>query len=1302
MPDNNNIELRLNVNTKDAEQAINEFSKASDRAFSSSDRKVQQMGVSLDRTVGKMKSVKSEMDKMINTKVPTDEYKNLETRIKSLQKEVKTYQKEADRAFKHKVETAEYAQLQTIFNDLQTKAKALEATLKKDYSGKSAFTQEFLAVSKQVDSLQNKLAKLKANQYIFQASGATSGEEYKNLTKDIKVMEQSLQDAQKARLRLMMGGRHMVDPQGYRAVTRELTETTRQMNIADQQLRQLEADGQRWDLTSYTEANNKVQMLTAELENAQKAQQMLQQGGITSQTMAQADPERFNMLQDTMTNLARQGQMFADSIYRGGANISDVRNKTNGASSAVEKLKQLWAKIKPETGRAKDGVKDFGRQHEMSFKKMLTQTLKYVFGIRSIFLAYKKLRTELKNGMISLGKDFTEIQEQINALGNSWWAFKSSLTSAFQPIFSYVIPALVTLIDYLTSAMNALANFFALLTGQGYYYKAVKGNKDFAKSVGGTGDAAKDASEDLAEYDKLLVIDSGKGGSGGGGGGGMSDEDAYNWEKVDTTANSLVDKVKEMWAIVKQAWKDSTIMQEATTALDNIKSLIETIGQTFYDVFTAGYGYDWLLSLFNLLGSIFGIVGDIAKEFKKAWEEGDTGKKLVESIFTTLTNVNVMLTTIAESFRTAWNDGTGKAICQDILQIITNINNTIGNLASQFTKAWEKAGIGDGIMKGILTIVEDISSFINDITEATAEWAAELDFEPILKSIKSLIESIHTLLQPILTIAKAIYTDVVLPLVKKLFEKNIPSMITEISTAISSAGNALKELEPYLEKILPYVEKIAESGIDAVFSVIGQVISAISGELKLLRDFLDWLSSVWDKTLKPIIEGIKEALGPFKAIVEPISEFIKLILQLLGIQNPFKNLSKEMEESFKDLVIPESVQKIIDFFDWFNKLSDDGQGNISKTLNLFGNEDDSFKNAKKDYDNMKDKDAKVTGKGEDGSGGVLQKLSDWWKTIIDKDATLAGNGTDSSGGVLDKLKEVWQVVKSGKTDATLNAKGKKDKTVDKIYKIWNKVTKPKGNNTKAKLTASATMKDKGTFDAISRFWSLGNTKIAITATAVFNDQFSSALNAFVNKVNAAVKAYKMTKGAVGGIVTPRSILAGFAGGGVITQHMRQVWDSIPKYASGTTNAHGTLFLAGEAGPEILGHVGGRTEVLNKSQIATAIYNAVVSGIKSALATIPSFNMSVDLSTLQNLPPIPVVVTGQLLPLTEAFMFKFDEQHKDFEDIKSQLDEIITRLSTVESSNHEPIMLQLDGKTIVQLVWDATQKRYKQTGKPMFA
>lgn len=59
-----------------------------------------------------------------------------------------------------------------------------------------------------------------------------------------------------------------------------------------------------------------------------------------------------------------------------------------------------------------------------------------------------------------------------------------------------------------------------------------------------------------------------------------------------------------------------------------------------------------------------------------------------------------------------------------------------------------------------------------------------------------------------------------------------------------------------------------------------------------------------------------------------------------------------------------------------------------------------------------------------------------------------------------------------------------------------------------------------------------------------------------------------------------------------------VWRDIPQYANGGS-PHGSMFIAGESGPEIVGHIGGRTEVLNKSQIASAIYSATRSAMSNA-------------------------------------------------------------------------------------------------------
>lgn len=56
------------------------------------------------------------------------------------------------------------------------------------------------------------------------------------------------------------------------------------------------------------------------------------------------------------------------------------------------------------------------------------------------------------------------------------------------------------------------------------------------------------------------------------------------------------------------------------------------------------------------------------------------------------------------------------------------------------------------------------------------------------------------------------------------------------------------------------------------------------------------------------------------------------------------------------------------------------------------------------------------------------------------------------------------------------------------------------------------------------------------------------------------------------------------------------WKNIRQYANGGAPSHGSMFIAGERGAEIVGHINGRTEVLNQSQIASAIYSAMVSAM----------------------------------------------------------------------------------------------------------
>ena len=79
----------------------------------------------------------------------------------------------------------------------------------------------------------------------------------------------------------------------------------------------------------------------------------------------------------------------------------------------------------------------------------------------------------------------------------------------------------------------------------------------------------------------------------------------------------------------------------------------------------------------------------------------------------------------------------------------------------------------------------------------------------------------------------------------------------------------------------------------------------------------------------------------------------------------------------------------------------------------------------------------------------------------------------------------------------------------------------------------------------------------------------------------------------GGVVGAKGGVKMFASGGIITPNM---WKAVPKYAGGTSRAHGSMFVAGESGAELVGHVNGTTEVLNRFQLASVMRNSIVSGM----------------------------------------------------------------------------------------------------------
>lgn len=151
------------------------------------------------------------------------------------------------------------------------------------------------------------------------------------------------------------------------------------------------------------------------------------------------------------------------------------------------------------------------------------------------------------------------------------------LATLGQSFGSLVLPGLITVISWLNalvqvvySVVSAIASLFNLpffkvdWGGKGSGLSSVtEGAGEAEKAIGGAGAAAKEFKRYLMGFDELNVIpDQSDGGGGGGGGGEMGElldlELDTLWDNISSKVNSVVDKIKEWCGLNKEinSWAD--------------------------------------------------------------------------------------------------------------------------------------------------------------------------------------------------------------------------------------------------------------------------------------------------------------------------------------------------------------------------------------------------------------------------------------------------------------------------------------------------------------------------------------------------------------------------------------------------------------------------------------------------------------------------------------------------------------------------------------------------------------------------
>lgn len=271
---------------------------------------------------------------------------------------------------------------------------------------------------------------------------------------------------------------------------------------------------------------------------------------------------------------------------------------------------------------------------------------------------------------------------------------------------------------------------------------------------------------------------------------------------------------------------------------------------------------------------------------KKAWEKvGDFVKK---SWKYAMNEVLKLGKSVARDFWKVWKQKETQKIFENMLETIGWIGVAVGNLAKRFREAWDSNEIGLKILQNIRDIVLIVTERIKNMAKATAEWADNLNFEPLLNAFRKWLESMKPVVDNLVGAFEDFYTKVLLPLGEWSIEKGLPELIDVFRRFNEEVEwDTIRErLNRVWEALEPFAERVGEG----LIKFIDEVAQAIAGFLNSDEwdDFIDslikWMNNVDADDIARGLKLVCEALIGYMAlqgsmtVFTGVSAFFKAII----------------------------------------------------------------------------------------------------------------------------------------------------------------------------------------------------------------------------------------------------------------------------------------------------------------------------------------------------------------------------------------------------------------------------------------
>lgn len=904
---------------------------------------------------------------------------------------------------------------------------------------------------------------------------------------------------------------------------------------------------------------------------------------------------------------------------------------SSGAKTAMNGLKKLGTIGANAFRKLRDHAKSTNKSTN-GLASSVAKMQKRMLGLAKTVLVYQMMRTALRGLRDYMGSMLKTNKQFMNSLS----AIKGNLQTAFYPIYQTIMPILNTFMGALVKVTGYLATFFNTLLGHNVKTSAgaIKDQADATKDLA---DATKKANKELYSFDEINKQSDNSDSASSGGGGGIT---------TDVADTADVSKMVEM---LKQAWRDSDFTELGEIVGGKIKDGLDSIKwdkvqQTAVKIAAC------IATFINGALSVSGLDTSIGKTIGEAINTGVLG---LDTFLKTVNWAQVgtfIAGTLNSAIATTSWAGLGGTICDGINAFF----GTSTNFATHFDFSNLGASVGE-LINGAITKIDwgtalfgakawgtGIANTINTAVSATS-WDAV--GSTIGNSLSTIIATAHSFIKTV--DVKAMAAGIATAINNALKTTDFEALGDTIGTAI---GNLAGSIATFLKTV--DWSKVAKAVLDTLKGVfkgitedsdnmkaIGAIVATLIGAAIAKQAVAKLFAAAAGKVISALGSGFTtDALaGVGTTITNSISSAVGTAASAAGkfapaaakIAGPLGlcvsaaiggwEVGKWISETFLDA--PTDIK----WSDYIGKNFDKEEaksalklwwGDIKSSVGDFVNGvklsiDETKESFTSKWNTAKSKFGEIKADVGAKFDTAADKVNSWKATAAEKlkgaKAAVAGavdNGFDwgtlknnvvnkigtvgsKIGGILNNEKNYWKG----------NKKSINSKIIRKIGTVKSKI----GADPNSIKTMRQKIQD-----------GLQGIQVSVTTTNT-----DGTTNQAITQNHSETAAGKQVRIIEDG--KPRTVsiyLHGkwwqyqnkkgqwtnykmAASGGVFSNNR---WLPVTRYATGGLPKSAEMFMAREAGPELVGRIGSRTAVVNNDQIVASVSEGVYRAVVAALGS----------------------------------------------------------------------------------------------------